>query len=79
MRGAWRKVKVEGHVDKVLAAAPAWAGRLMSKAFTREDGEADGTAEEDARLEEAAKPLPAGAKNYMTPAGFARLRDELRR
>ncbi len=26
----------------------------------------------------AAAPLPAGSKNYLTPAGYARLRDELR-
>jgi len=45
----------------------------MSKAFTREsdaeelpdDGEASGP------------PLPAGSKNYITPAGYARLRAEL--
>src|SRR5262249_16474406 len=45
----------------------------MSKAFTREtDGEADAeTATEDAAA------LPAGAKNYITPAGLARLRAEL--
>jgi len=43
----------------------------MSKAFTREhDGEDD---EEDGT----AAPLPAGGKNYMTPAGYARLRAEL--
>jgi len=43
----------------------------MSKAFTREhDGEDD---EEDG----AAAPPPAGGKNYMTPAGYARLRAEL--
>jgi transcription elongation factor GreB len=44
----------------------------MSKAFTKEneagDDEADGGA---------LPPLPAGGKNYMTPAGYARLRDEL--
>lgn len=44
----------------------------MSKAFTKEtddDGEGD---EPDAGVA-----LPAGAKNYMTPQGFTRLRDEL--
>ena len=42
----------------------------MSKAFTKEtDGEEDEP--------EALAPLPAGAKNYMTPRGHARLRDEL--
>lgn len=45
----------------------------MSKAFTKES---DSDAEEE--LPEAAQPLPAGAKNYMTPAGHARLEGELR-
>jgi len=44
----------------------------MSKAFTKET-ETEGEDE----LEDAA-PLPAGSKNYMTPGGFQRLRDELR-
>ncbi len=43
----------------------------MSKAFVREDSE---TPEEP--LE--APPLAAGGKNYMSPAGFARLKAELR-
>ena len=45
----------------------------MSKAFTREED-----AEFDNELE-AASPLPAGSRNYMTPGGFARLKDELSR
>jgi transcription elongation factor GreB len=44
----------------------------MSKAFTRETDAVD----EDAELE-SASPLPAGARNYMTPGGFARLSAEL--
>jgi transcription elongation factor GreB len=43
----------------------------MSKAFTREtdhDDEDDGPS---------LPALPAGTKNYITPAGYARLRDEL--
>jgi transcription elongation factor GreB len=44
----------------------------MSKAFTKET---DGELEDDAPEE--AAPLPAGTKNYMTPAGFERLRAEL--
>jgi transcription elongation factor GreB len=45
----------------------------MSKAFTKEDtDDADELPDEPA-------PLPAGTKNYITPAGFRRLRDELRR
>ena len=44
----------------------------MSKAFTRET---DGADDDD---EEVATPaLPAGTKNYLTPAGYARLRGEL--
>ena len=44
----------------------------MSKAFTKES---DGDDEED--LPEDMGGLPATAKNYMTPEGFARMRDEL--
>ena len=45
----------------------------MSKAFTREsDGEGDDNEE---GLAPAA--LPTGTKNYLTPAGYARLRTEL--
>lgn len=42
----------------------------MSKAFTRET---EGDDEDDVSLPE----VPAGGKNYITPAGFARLRAEL--
>src|SRR5260221_5435490 len=43
----------------------------MSKAFTKEtEVEDDAPEEGDA--------LPAGVKNYITPAGFQRLQDELR-
>ena len=42
----------------------------MSKAFTREnDGDDDGA--------ETPRQLPAGQKNYITPAGYQRLKDEL--
>src|SRR5256885_5739864 len=44
----------------------------MSKAFTRESEAPD----LDGQLE-AAPPLPAGSRNYMTPGGFARLKAEL--
>jgi transcription elongation factor GreB len=44
----------------------------MSKAFTKES---DGDDEDD--LPEDMGGLPIGAKNYMTPEGFARLRGEL--
>ena len=43
----------------------------MSKAFTRESDAAD---DDDV---EAVSPLPVGARNYMTPGGFARLSGEL--
>ena len=44
----------------------------MNKAFVRESDAADD--EED---DVAAVPLPAGARNYITPSGFRRLKDEL--
>jgi len=44
----------------------------MSKAFVKED------ADESDELPDEPAPLPAGAKNYITPAGFRRLQDELR-
>jgi transcription elongation factor GreB len=45
----------------------------MSKAFTKET---DAETEDD--LPETAAALPRGAKNYITPAGYARLEEELR-
>ena len=42
----------------------------MNKAFTKETEQ-----EEDDEVEEAS-PLPAGTKNYITPAGYKRLKDE---
>jgi transcription elongation factor GreB len=48
----------------------------MSKAFTKEpEGEDD---EHDLAAEEAAHAPLAGVKNYITPSGLQRLRDELR-
>ena len=47
--------------------------RAMSKAFTRESDAADDDDGDDIGL----PALPAGAKNYLTPAGYARLRAEL--
>ena len=44
----------------------------MSKAFTRES-EGDDDEDDGAAL----PPLPAGSRNYMTPAGYRRLREEL--
>jgi transcription elongation factor GreB len=44
----------------------------MNKAFTKESDAAD-----DDDDGPSLPPLPAGAKNYITPAGYARLREEL--
>jgi transcription elongation factor GreB len=44
----------------------------MNKAFTRESD-----AEDDDDGDAAAAPLPAGTRNYMTPGGYHRLREEL--
>ena len=44
----------------------------MNKAFTRESDDAD-----DDDADPAASAIPAGVKNYVTPAGYARLRAEL--
>jgi transcription elongation factor GreB len=46
----------------------------MNKAFTKEP---DGDSDDDEDAGPALPPLPAGAKNYLTPAGYARLRAEL--
>jgi transcription elongation factor GreB len=43
----------------------------MNKAFTRE------TDSEDDDLPPGVPPVPAGSRNYITPAGYARLRAEL--
>ena len=52
---------------------------FMSKAFTKEtdDGGDDPGLEEGAP--EGGTPLPSGAKNYMTPQGFAAMQDELKK
>ena len=44
----------------------------MNKAFTRESDETD-----DDDAESSSSSIPAGTKNYITPAGYARLRAEL--
>jgi transcription elongation factor GreB len=49
----------------------------MNKAFTKEDSRpSDDSADDD---DAGTAPLPAGAKNYVTPAGYRRLREELLR
>jgi transcription elongation factor GreB len=44
----------------------------MSKAFTREDDAPDDDFEVEGE-----NPIPPGSKNYMTPIGWRRMRDEL--
>jgi transcription elongation factor GreB len=44
----------------------------MSKAFTREND-----ADDEDEGDEGASPIPPGSKNYMTPHGWRRMRDEL--
>ena len=46
----------------------------MNKAFTRESDDAD----ED-EVPDSAPAIPSGSKNYMTPGGFGRMKDELDR
>ncbi len=43
----------------------------MSKAFTRESDQ------DEESFDDTVPALPAGMRNYMTPAGYARLREEL--
>jgi len=45
----------------------------MNKAFTKEDSAADDEDDEGGGL----PALPAGTRNYITPAGYKRLREEL--
>ena len=45
----------------------------MSKAFTKESDR-----DEDDDGADSAPPIPKGVKNYITPAGFQRLQDELK-
>ena len=46
----------------------------MSKAFTRED---DAPADDFEGDDEESNPIPPGSKNYMTPLGWRKMRDEL--
>ena len=46
----------------------------MNKAFTREP---DADADDDDEPSPGQPPLPPGTRNYLTPAGYKRLRDEL--
>jgi transcription elongation factor GreB len=61
----------------LCACAPVRQGAMlwaMSKAFTREP---DATQDEDEAGDASLPPLPAGTRNYITPAGYARFRSEL--
>jgi transcription elongation factor GreB len=46
----------------------------MSKAFTRENDDAP---DDDLDGDEELNPIPPGSKNYLTPHGWRRMRDEL--
>ena len=48
----------------------------MSKAFTKEDSELDDALSDEPPGNQT--PLPAGAKNYITPDGFRRMQEELK-
>ena len=50
----------------------------MSKAFTKESDAEDDDREQDEAADEAAHAPLAGVKNYITPGGLQRLKDELR-
>jgi transcription elongation factor GreB len=58
---------------KTPAPAPNLHNGQMSKAFTRESDAADDDEDGDAGL----PAWPAGTRNYMTPVGYRRLRQEL--
>ena len=49
----------------------------MNKAFTREPDASADDADDDDDVSGGAPALPAGSKNYITPAGYQRLRTEL--
>jgi transcription elongation factor GreB len=53
------------------ASAFGYDGRIMNKAFTKE------TETEDEDEGPVLPALPSGSKNYITPAGYARLKTEL--
>ena len=75
--GAARGRGVPGQGVQDRTGGPRAKMAMMNKAFTKEsDGDADDGGDggdESAGL----PPLPAGGKNYITPAGYARLRAEL--
>ncbi len=70
---ASRQTKEIADARSLSFMVSAYYNGVMSKAFTREDD-----APEDDFEDEEESPIPAGAKNYVTPAGGQRMRDEVR-
>ncbi len=66
-------VGIRPQPGRLLESPRATAHETMSKAFTRETDAAD----DDDGDADAAPPLPAGTRNYLTPQGWGRLRAEL--
>jgi transcription elongation factor GreB len=66
---------MQGFGFRFIAGRSILAAHPMNKAFTKES---DGEPEDDGDdASSALPPLPPGTKNYITPAGYARLRAEL--
>ena len=63
----------DGRPEIRVPGPPGENGTTMSKAFTRETENPSDADDDDIRLPD----LPAGGKNYITAAGYARLRAEL--
>jgi transcription elongation factor GreB len=59
-------------VPEYRAPLDSSSGAIVSKAFVREAEDSDDDGEDVG-----AAPLPAGTRNYITPAGYRRLKDEL--
>ena len=51
----------------------------MSKAFTKEQDGLDDLDDQDSGAPEPGAPLPQGTKNYLTPGGATKLKEELKR
>jgi transcription elongation factor GreB len=65
---------VRGGNQHAFAPLRLTSSTPMNKAFTRERDAADDDVDDDAPV---APALPAGARNYLTPQGYKRLRAEL--
>lgn len=60
---------------RFFGRTPPYRPALMNKAFVKED---NGDDDDDDDLDAGAAPeIPPGSKNYITPAGYQRLKDEL--